>query len=165
MSLFSSTFPARGCLKNWSSTRWVRTRSAGMSAFPRRIRRRLQAHPLPASKNNGTKPRYAKPGTGRGGQDFLAAFFRLCASSADSLQSDPVFRSARLLQTPAVLYCAVDTLIPLGGKAQPGFDNFGPALDHGETPAVWFPSRSRLQIDDPRRKMDHRHPFIAEGGC
>src|SRR6267154_1793561 len=165
MSLCSSTFPARGCPKSWSSTRWVRTRSAGMSAFPRRIRRRLRAHPLPASKNNRNRPRYAKPGAGKGGQDFLPAFFRLSASSADSLQSVPVFWSARLLQTPAVLYCAVDTLIPLGGKVQPGFDEFGAALDHRGIPAVWVTSRSRLEIDDPRRKMDHRHPFIAEGGC
>jgi len=70
-----------------------------------------------------------------------------------------------LLQTPAVLYCAVDTLIPLGGRVQPGFDEFGAALDHRGIPAVWVTSRSRLEIDDPRRKMDHRHPFIAEGGC
>jgi predicted mannosyl-3-phosphoglycerate phosphatase (HAD superfamily) len=70
-----------------------------------------------------------------------------------------------LLQTPAVLYCAIDSLVPAGGKMQPGFDEFSAALDHSGIPAVWVTSRSRLQIDDPRRKMDHRHPFIAEGGC
>jgi predicted mannosyl-3-phosphoglycerate phosphatase (HAD superfamily) len=70
-----------------------------------------------------------------------------------------------LLQTPAVLYCAIDTLVPAGGKMQPGFDEFSAALDHAGTPAVWVTNRSRLQIDDPRRKMDNRHPFIAEGGC
>ena len=70
-----------------------------------------------------------------------------------------------MLQTPAVLYCAIDTLIPLGGKVQPGFDEFGAALDHAGIPAVWVTRRSRLEIDDPRRKMDHHHPFIAEGGC
>lgn len=70
-----------------------------------------------------------------------------------------------MLQTPAVLYCAIDTLIPLSGKVQLGFDEFGAALDHAGIPAVWVTGRSRLQIDDPRRKMDHRHPFIAEGGC
>src|SRR5260370_30849910 len=32
-------------------------------------------------------------------------------------------------------------------------------------PAVWLPSRSRLQFDDPRRKHGHTHPFIAEDGC
>jgi predicted mannosyl-3-phosphoglycerate phosphatase (HAD superfamily) len=70
-----------------------------------------------------------------------------------------------LLQTPAVLYCAIDTLVPPSGQIQPGFDEFGAALDHVGIPAVWVTNRSRLQIDDPRRKMDHRHPFIAEGGC
>ena len=70
-----------------------------------------------------------------------------------------------MLQTPAVLYCAIDTLVPSSGKIQAGFDEFGAALDHAGIPAVWVTNRSRLQIDDPRRKMDHRHPFIAEGGC
>ena len=70
-----------------------------------------------------------------------------------------------MLQTPAILYCAIDTLVPPSGKVQTAFDEFGAALDHAGIPAVWVTSRSRLQIDDPRRKMDHRHPFIAEGGC
>lgn len=70
-----------------------------------------------------------------------------------------------MLQTPAVIYLAIDTLVPLRGKMQPGFDEFSAALDHAGIPAVWVTSRSRLQIDDPRRKTDHRHPFIAEGGC
>jgi len=70
-----------------------------------------------------------------------------------------------LLQTPAVIYFAIDTLVPLRGKIQPGFDEFSAALDHAGVPAVWVTSRSRLQIDEPRRKTDHRHPFIAESGC
>lgn len=39
------------------------------------------------------------------------------------------------------------------------------ALDHAGIPAVWLTSRSRLQFDEPRRRLGHRHPFIAEGGC
>ncbi len=70
-----------------------------------------------------------------------------------------------MLQTPAVIYFAIDTLVPLRGKIQPGFDEFSAALDHAGVPAVWVTSRSRLQIDEPRRKTDHRHPFIAESGC
>lgn len=70
-----------------------------------------------------------------------------------------------MLQTPAVIYCAIDSLVPLPGKIQPGFDEFSAALDHSGIPAVWVTARSRLQIDDPRRKIDHHHPFIAEGGC
>jgi len=70
-----------------------------------------------------------------------------------------------LRQTSSVLYIAVDTLIPLRGRSLPGLDEFTAALDHAGIPAVWLTSRSRLQVDDPRRKHAHAHPFIAEDGC
>jgi predicted mannosyl-3-phosphoglycerate phosphatase (HAD superfamily) len=70
-----------------------------------------------------------------------------------------------LRQTSSVLYIAVDTLIPLRGRSLPGLDEFTAALDHAGIPAVWLTSRSRLQVDDPRRKHAHTHPFIAEDGC
>src|SRR5258706_16235663 len=47
----------------------------------------------------------------------------------------------------------------------PGFDDFIAALEHAAIPNVWVTTRTRLQIDDPRRKLGHSHPFIAEGGC
>src|ERR1700738_407357 len=47
----------------------------------------------------------------------------------------------------------------------PGFDEFTAELEHAAIPNVWVTTRSRLQIDDPRRKLGHNHPFIAEGGC
>ena len=59
----------------------------------------------------------------------------------------------------------MDSLLPARGRAIPGFDEFTAALDHAGIPAVWLTSRSRLQFDEPRRKLDHRHPFIAEDGC
>lgn len=100
------------------------------------------------------------------GRIFCPLFLPLVGALAgDWLQSVRFFGAHRLLQTPAVLYCAIDTLVPPSGKMQPGFDEFGAALDHAGIPAVWVTSRSRLQIDDPRRKLDHRHPFIAERGC
>lgn len=68
-------------------------------------------------------------------------------------------------QTSSVLYIAVDALIPERGKAIAGFDEFTAALDHEGIPAVWLTSRSRLQFDEPRRKLGHTHPFIAEDGC
>jgi predicted mannosyl-3-phosphoglycerate phosphatase (HAD superfamily) len=70
-----------------------------------------------------------------------------------------------LRQTPSVLYIAVDTLLPERGKSIAGFDEFTAALDHEGIPAVWLTSRSRLQFDEPRRKVGHAHPFIAEDGC
>jgi predicted mannosyl-3-phosphoglycerate phosphatase (HAD superfamily) len=70
-----------------------------------------------------------------------------------------------LRQTTSVLYIAVDTLLPEIGKSIAGFDEFTAALDHEGIPAVWLTNRSRLQFDEPRRKLGHAHPFIAEDGC
>ena len=68
-------------------------------------------------------------------------------------------------QTSRVLYVAVDTLLPERGKSAAGFAEFTAALDHEGIPSVWLTSRSRLQFDEPRRKLGHAHPFIAEDGC
>jgi hypothetical protein len=70
-----------------------------------------------------------------------------------------------LLQTPAIVFCDVDGLVPVRGKMAPGFDEFTAGLQHAAIPNVWVTTRNRLQIDDPRRKLGHNHPFIAEGGC
>jgi len=70
-----------------------------------------------------------------------------------------------LLQTPAILFCDIDGLLPLRGKMAPGFDDFIAGLEHAAIPNVWVTTRTRLLIDDPRRKLGHSHPFIAEGGC
>ena len=68
-------------------------------------------------------------------------------------------------QASSVLYIAVDTLLPERGKSIAGFEDFTAALDHQGIPAVWLTSRSRLQFDEPRRKLGHTHPFVAEDGC
>jgi len=70
-----------------------------------------------------------------------------------------------LRQTSSVLYIAADSLLPERRKSIAGFDEFTAALDHAGIPAVWLTSRSRLQFDEPRRKLGHAHPFIAEDGC
>jgi hypothetical protein len=67
--------------------------------------------------------------------------------------------------TASVLYIAIDPLIPARGKNVPGLDEFTATLDHKGIPAVWLTSRSRLHFDEPRRKLGHTHPFIAEDGC
>jgi mannosyl-3-phosphoglycerate phosphatase len=74
------------------------------------------------------------------------------------------YRSRCLHQTSTVVYCAIDSLISQRSKVQPGFEEFSVALDHANVPAVWVSTRTRLQMDDPRRKLGHNHPFIAEGG-
>ncbi len=70
-----------------------------------------------------------------------------------------------MLQTPAIVFCDVDSLLPVRGKMAPGFDEFMAELEHLAMPIVWVTNRTRLQVDDPRRKLGHNHPFIAEGGC
>src|SRR5580692_9300260 len=69
-----------------------------------------------------------------------------------------------LHQTSFILYIAIDDLIPARGKSVPGLDEFTAALDHRGIPTVWLTSRTRLQMDAPRRKLAHTHPFIAEDG-
>lgn len=68
-------------------------------------------------------------------------------------------------QTSTIVFCGVDALIPPRGKISTGFDEFTAALDHTGIPAVWVTARSRGQMDDPRRKLGHEHPFITEEGC
>lgn len=70
-----------------------------------------------------------------------------------------------MLQTPAIIFCDVDSIVPPRGKALEGFDEFSADLEHAAIPIIWVTSRTRLQIDEPRRRMGHAHPFIAEGGC
>lgn len=70
-----------------------------------------------------------------------------------------------MLQTSVVIYCAVDRLVPVRGRIQRGFEEFSAALEHAAIPFVWVSTRSRLQLDYPRRNVAHNHPFLAEGGC
>jgi mannosyl-3-phosphoglycerate phosphatase len=69
-----------------------------------------------------------------------------------------------LRQKSAVVFCDVDSLVPIRGKTQAGFDEFCAMLEHAGIPAVWVSSRSRAQLDEPIRRLGHRHPFIAENG-
>jgi mannosyl-3-phosphoglycerate phosphatase len=78
---------------------------------------------------------------------------------------EPQITENGLHHTSFILYIAIDDLIPACGKSIPGLDEFTAALDHRGIPAVWLTSRTRLQLDEPRRKLAHTHPFIAEDGC
>src|SRR5258708_17041345 len=119
MSRFSSTFPARGCPKSWSSTKWVRTKSAATSAFPRRIRRRRPpVHPVPANKNTERGP-----ANGNRAQIRRAGFPRRLFFVSTPLLAIP-YNQVRLLehrfvQAPPVIYFAVSTLVPLRGLIHP----------------------------------------------
>ena len=67
--------------------------------------------------------------------------------------------------TSFVVYLQIDELIPARGRAISGLDEFMARLEHLGIPCVWLTNRTRLQIDDARRKTGHNHPFIAEDGC
>ena len=67
-------------------------------------------------------------------------------------------------QTSAVVFIAIDTIVPVRGKSLAGFEEFGAQLDHAGVPVVWVTARSRMQMDEPRRKFGHQHPFIGEDG-
>ena len=68
-------------------------------------------------------------------------------------------------QTPAIVFCAIDSIVPVRGNSSGGFEEFGAQLDHVGLPAVWVTARCRAQMDEPRRKFGHQHPFIGEDGC
>lgn len=85
-------------------------------------------------------------------------------TAANSAKIEFCTKGTFLRQTSTVAYIAVDSFLPASGKAVAGFDEFTAALDHKGIPAVWLTSRSRLQFDEPRRRLGHAHPFIAEDG-
>jgi len=70
-----------------------------------------------------------------------------------------------LLRTKIVVYCSVDPFFSPRGKFLYGFDRFQAELDRLKIPCVWISCKSRVQLDDPRRRAGHSEPFIAEDGC
>jgi len=59
----------------------------------------------------------------------------------------------------------VDPFLSSRGKFLHGFESFQAELDELEIPCVWVSSKSRIQLDDPRRRVSHTEPFFAEDGC
>ena len=70
-----------------------------------------------------------------------------------------------MFRSKIVVYCCVDPFLSSRGKFLHQFENFQSELDEREVPCVWLSSRSRLQLDDPRRRVSHTEPFVAESGC
>jgi len=70
-----------------------------------------------------------------------------------------------LLRTKTVVYCSIDPFLSSRGKFLHGFESFQAELDQLEIPCAWLSSRSRLQLDEPRRRAGHTEPFLAEDGC
>jgi mannosyl-3-phosphoglycerate phosphatase len=70
-----------------------------------------------------------------------------------------------LFRTKIVVYCSVDSFLSTRSNFLHGFENFQAELDELEIPCVWLTRLSRIQIDDPRRRVGHSEPFLAEDGC
>jgi mannosyl-3-phosphoglycerate phosphatase len=70
-----------------------------------------------------------------------------------------------LLRTKIVVYCSIDPFLSSRRKFLHGFAGFQAELDRIEIPCVWVSAKSRMQLDDPRRRAGHTEPFIAEDGC
>jgi len=70
-----------------------------------------------------------------------------------------------LRQTSTVLYLAIDNLLPPHGTPNAGVEEFFEQLTRAGIPCIWLTAKTRLQIDEPRRKLGLRDPFIAEDGC
>lgn len=70
-----------------------------------------------------------------------------------------------MLRTKPVVYCMVDPFLSSRSKFLYGFDQFQAELDQLQIPCVWLSSRSRMQLDEPRRRVGHVEPFVAEDGC
>jgi mannosyl-3-phosphoglycerate phosphatase len=69
-----------------------------------------------------------------------------------------------LRSSNTVVFCAIDDLIPLPGKALSGFPEFLESLSESGIPCVWVTSRNRHQLDSALRRLGHGEPFIAEDG-
>jgi len=59
----------------------------------------------------------------------------------------------------------VDPFLSSRGRFLHGFEGFQAELDQLEIPCVWLSGRSRLHLDEPRRRIGHTEPFVAEDGC
>lgn len=69
------------------------------------------------------------------------------------------------MKPPTTIVCiAIDAFWPAAGHPDPGLEIFLEELERCGIPAVWVTGRSRLQLNEPRRRFGHAHPFIAESG-
>ncbi len=105
----------------------------------------------------------------KGGQDILPALLFALGFLPARMEffSATIFsrtRSSPLRHSSFVIYLAVDAFLPLTRSPDSGFAGFLEEMDRREAPVVWITGRSRMQIDEPRRRLGHTHPFVAEAG-
>jgi predicted mannosyl-3-phosphoglycerate phosphatase (HAD superfamily) len=69
-----------------------------------------------------------------------------------------------LRQAHPVVFLAIDSFLTARGKPLFEVDAFLVELNERGIPCVWVSNRSRSELDEPRRKLGHDAPFIAESG-
>ncbi len=67
-------------------------------------------------------------------------------------------------QVKLVVFLGIDPFFSSHGKPLFGIEQFLADLDERGTPCVWLSAHSRTQLDEPRRRLGHSAPFIAESG-
>lgn len=66
--------------------------------------------------------------------------------------------------TGAVVFLDIDPFLTERGKPLFQIEQFLAELDERGVPCAWISERSRAQLDEPRRRLGHNAPFIAESG-
>ena len=64
----------------------------------------------------------------------------------------------------AVVFLGIDAFLTERGKPLFRIEEFLAELDERGILCVWLSERSRAQLDEPRRRLGHDAPFIAESG-
>jgi len=70
-----------------------------------------------------------------------------------------------MIRRTQTIYVTLDPFLSLRGTVLHHFDQFLAGLDDAEFPCIWMTSLTRAQLDEPRRRLGHNHPFIGESGC
>ncbi len=69
-----------------------------------------------------------------------------------------------MLRRTQVMYVALDPFLSPRGKVLHHFERFAEGIEEADFPCVWLTSLTRAQLDEPRRRLGNRHPFIGESG-
>jgi predicted mannosyl-3-phosphoglycerate phosphatase (HAD superfamily) len=82
-------------------------------------------------------------------------------------------RTSRTMKAPAIqmirrtqtIYVTLDPFLSPRAAVLHHFDQFLAGLEEQQFPCIWLTSLTRAQLDEPRRRLGHDHPFIGESGC
>lgn len=68
------------------------------------------------------------------------------------------------LRRTQTIYVTLDPFLSPRGKVLHRFEQFLSAVFEADFPCIWLTSLTRAQLDEPRRRLGHRDPFIGESG-